>query len=376
MKCKKFIKIIFCMFFSVALCVFLSACYDASEVEETAYVIALGIDKKFPEKNVYTFQLAAPLGSSNGGEIKAFSSGEEDEEGGNKTVKNIVLEGENFYDAKNIFANFMSKKISLSHLKLIVFSQSAAETALEEHLNFFWNERQISPKTKVALSNESAEEYLKSVNPELEASTAKYYELSNSPKMLVYAPVKTIKDIVCCGEQREKCGVLPLAKTGNGEGGCDFKSEMFGMGILKNNKITAVCGGDEALAYNILTGQTKNLVYSFSYNKNTAFAKVNFLEKPKYEMKKADGKYTISVFLKAEFDETEGEKLLEKKLETAKRALKEKLEIFLYKTAKEYEADILNFESVEKKRFKTYGEWENSDFEKNYKSCEFVVNLM
>lgn len=395
---KKFFRIALATVFCACLC----SCYDASEVEETAYVIALGIDRGDKENNLYTFQIAAPLGSSPAEENGAFLSGggEDGEESSeekaseeiivsnNKSVKNIVVAGDDFYTAKSLLANFMSKKISFSHLKMIVFSHKAADEVIMQHIEIFSKERQIRPKTFIAVAKDGAERYLKLVNPELEASTARYYELSNSKEKLFYAPAKTLGEFMKETENSQKSSVLPLAviKKANTSKELEAevssaesvlsssKAEMLGMVVFKDEKIVAEADGGEALCYNILSGQTKTLVYPFDSDGKTNFLKVSFVKKPRFKIKSLNGVYNaeVTLYLKLKYmgeDDESG-----KKTSLGAKMLKNELEDFLNRTAKEYNADIFGLANIEKKRYKNISKAEASPFEREYKNCTFSVN--
>lgn len=399
----KIIKKFLCVVYVFVLCFCICSCYDASEVEETAYVIAFGIDKG-NNGNLYTFQLAAPLGSSSAEEIGAFSEndGEESEAeedeiivSNNKSVKNIVVSAQDFYSAKSLLTNFLSKNLSFSHLKMIVFSYEAVSDTLAEHIDLFSKEMQICPTAFVAVSKDGAESYLKSVNPELEASTAKYYELSNSKKKLVYAPSKTLKDFMKESNSRGKSAVLPLAvikKTKNSAelseaaGGDETetllsssKAEMFGMAIFKNEKPVGEAGGKETVFYNVLTGQTKNIVYPFELNGERKFARLSFVNTPRFKLSgyKNDGGAEVKIKLNLEYTGSgnENEKEENEIKDFALKIFKTDLELFLKRIANEYKADIFNIGALEQRRYKTVYEMKNASFDDFLENCLFTVDL-
>ena len=393
----------FPVFLCILICLLLSSCYDAAEVEETAYVIALGIDKGSNGGNIYTFQIAAPLGSSGSEEIGAFSdsgseNGDENTEedimtADNKTVKNTVISAEDFYTARTLLANYMSKNISLAHLKMIIISDETANEIMAEHFEIFSSERQIRPATFIAVSKGRAEEYLKCVNPELEASTAKYYELSNTEKMLFYAPAKGLGSFMNDMKTFDKSGVLPLAVISKSRKSAELdlsfssedgikrrlsssKTEMFGMGIFKDKHLVAVTGGEEALIYNVLCGQTESLIFSCdAENGKKLFLKADFLKKPCFKISEKNGSLQIDVdiFINLKYCGTESKS--KKSLELGENALKEKISRFLYLTSSEYNADILKLEKIAGRKYKTAGDAKNSDFEKKYKDCLFNVSV-
>ena len=80
MKIKAFILSL--LFF---LLTFLSGCYDLKEIDETAYIVALGIDKGKDKNFSYTFQFTSPLA------IMAQGSSEENPEESAVSVRESVV---------------------------------------------------------------------------------------------------------------------------------------------------------------------------------------------------------------------------------------------------------------------------------------------
>ena len=152
----------------VALCGGLCGCYDAGEVEESAYVIGLGIDSGREARYRFTFQLSNPLSSAE--EVKPET------EEKNKTVIHYCEEGENFYTAVQQLRSHLGKNPELSQLTLIAFSVALAKEDIGEEAEQLLRDRQIRPDTNLCLTD-SAEMFLKQVMPRLEESTAKYYDL-------------------------------------------------------------------------------------------------------------------------------------------------------------------------------------------------------
>lgn len=392
----------------IILCFFLSGCYDASEVEETAYLIALGIDNGKTGGYNYTFQFAAPLAISGGGDGGGESGSSSDKTDGladskNSTVKNVVIAAPDFYTAKNMLANYLSKTLNMSHLKLIVCSEEFAGGSLEKHTELFSQEREIRPGTFVAVSSVSAEEFLKSVNPDLEGSTSKYYELSNSGKTLIYAPSVRLGDFINNSKTFDKSSVLPIAEVSNavsseeltakesGEGiqkssvsrVSNAAPELYGMGIFKDSILTGKMTGDEALMYNILSGQKSRFTFSVKDTKKEGESlsfNTLILKKPHFKISEKDGSLYINVtmYTNTEFIGTvlpEGYNSSEELLDAGEKALCTQMTEFLFKTSRELSADILKTERYYKKNFMTIREMDESNFDEKYKNASFTVNI-
>ncbi|MEG1880476.1 MAG: GerAB/ArcD/ProY family transporter, partial [Oscillospiraceae bacterium] len=240
------------------LCVVLTGCHDAQEIEETAYIIAIGVDtgNEFPYR--YTFQFANPLATGeNMAEMKKPEESEESENSGNsekvektenKSVNNITVEAENFYIAWNELGSFIGKSSNMSHIKLIVFSEDIAALGVMNHAKLLMNEREIRPNTNVCISTGSAKEMLKNIKPTLEISTIKYYELLLENDRVPYAPIVELRELVNKISDPEIDAVLPLINN----------SELCGMGIFKDEKMVKILDGNQAQIYKLIEGKVLN----------------------------------------------------------------------------------------------------------------------
>ncbi len=417
-RAKKLIAVL-TVFSQILLC----SCYDAGDVEETSYLIALGIDKVKSDDTKgtgfsYTFQLAAPLKSSGGGEETGGEGGEDEKkntesddkkeriyDSKNPTVNNIVIAAPDFYTAKNMLANYMSKKLNMSHLKMIVCARDVAIDSFKEHSELFSREREIRPGTFLCVSEGRAEAFLKAVNPELEGNTAKYYELVNSDKTLVYAPVKRLGDFSNDSAILDKSAVLPLARLSEAEASSELKvadaksgrlvkssisrisgakPELWGMAFFSDGKLIAETDGTMALMYNILTGHTKQLVFSvtspFDESDSLTF-KCKIEGKPSISVQdEADSSPKIFVQVNA-FTEYMGARLpngyksFSELNNTARSALEKEIESFMIETAQKYNADVLKTGRLVKKNYLTEKSFDNISWQKKYKNADFSVKV-
>ena len=223
------------------LCILLTGCYDSRQVEESAYVIALGIDKGENNSYIYTFQLSNPL------ELGGNKTNEETD-AGNKTVSNISIDANNYYLATNELKGQLSKIPSMSHLKIIIFSTEIAKEDILSHASLLFREQEIRPNAHLCLA-ENPQNFLENVKPTLEVSTARYYELMFRNENTPYAPQVTLREFVSKGTDSTCDPVLPVAE----------KEKLEGMGIFKNGTLVSVVGWEEAMLYKLLSNQAKNI---------------------------------------------------------------------------------------------------------------------
>ena len=289
-------KIFSMLIFTVFSSLIFTGCYDSKEIDETAYVIALGINN-----GLYTFQLASPLNmlekSMNSQEATDNPPKDKDIyviKGENSTVVNLSVKSENIYEALAILNNRLSKKVDLSHLKMVVFSKYVAENGIEKYIEFLSNQREIRPNTNLAVA-ENPQIFLVSLKPELEMSTAKYYELTNKTYNNNYSVTKTIREFL--NEIPQGTTVLPL--------GTD--TEFRGMVFLKDYRINREGTPEECTIYNILKGSTE----AYYINIDNKEYKISLNKKPRVKAHKTQAEITLSLDLNSDFNQVK-EKIKDK----------------------------------------------------------------
>lgn len=391
---KKLSSIFLIFVIAVSLC----SCYDDREIDETAYIIALGIDKGESGGFSYTFQFSAPLATMDG---EGSKGGAESKDGENPTVRNIVITAPDFYTAKNMTNNFLSKSVDMSHLKLIVFSAAVDSDGFLSHSQFLLREREIRPHTAVALARNSAEEYLKSVNPELEANTAKYYELMSLRSNNVYSPTKRLSDFVDEINSQGGVSVLPIACTdaevrqSTFDGGTGAlvgiehseiksdKSELRGMAIFKNGEVRSLADGSSAMLFNILNRDIKNCMLTFKnpYKAEDFFTlRLNIPHPAEYlvDNTKKPCLILVSQGFNLEFFGgalPDGFSSHTQLYAYAKSAISDKLSHYFYDLSRAHHADIMKIGDCFKRNFLTNKQWDSFDWDSVFQTAEFEINI-
>lgn len=188
------------------------------EPNEIAYVVALGIDSAENNNYKITIQYANPTQISGGGSEEGGKSGSE-------IVENIVVEAPNIYSAVGLANQIDSKTFSLSHAKLIVFSQEVAKKGLKDITETFIRSEELRPDVYLAVALGDASEYLTSAKPVMEVNPAKYYQLIFDKNNLVGMAEGVAKNFFFGIETEDYDSLLPVAGVVGGEEESNGQSE-------------------------------------------------------------------------------------------------------------------------------------------------------
>ena len=353
---KKTMKKIFVFFLSISVSL-LCACYDSQEIDKSAYVIALGIDNG-TDGYIFTFQISSPLAMGGGGELGGTTDSEK-----NTRVENIIIGSSSLSEAKSKLNNFLSKKINLSHLKIIIFSENVAKTGLSAHLPFLLREREIRPDTKLAVSSSTAEDFLKSINPALEANTADYYDLvfENGG---TFAPEKTLWEFV--NEQETFASALPRGNVSELSTSSDFspdtinristsKAEFSGLYLIKDYMLVGDLPPTQSVIYSLLSGKTKNAEFDIPINSAIYSVKLYPIRKPSVKIRNYENTTTI---YNASFNAQTNCFSPDLTTDVIKNHLITEAYV-LFSILTQSDCDIFNTGNLLKRKCKTINEWEN-----------------
>lgn len=391
---------IFLLFVWLLAASMLCGCFDNREIDETAYIIAIGIDRTENSDFSYTFQFSKPIsgGSPESGESEGGGEGQS----ANKSVTNITVTAPDFYVAKNMTNNFLAKNIDMSHLKLIAFSKDIDPSGLSRHSQFLLREREIRPHTAVAVSRQTAKEYIESVNPDLEANTAKYYELMALRSNNVYAPDKTLSDFVDEISSHGKASALPLASIADKDTSSKKpqtddglwvssesavltakQSDFRGMAIFRDGVMTGTMDGDSAMLYNILNKNIQNAVITVRspFNRADTFSfRISVNDPARYAIDTSTAPCRISVsqalgieFLGSKIPD--GFESPEQLFAFVRSVIKSEMTEFLADISHHKRADILKIGDHFKKNFITQQQWEDANWSKIYETAKYNVNI-
>ncbi|HHV98659.1 MAG TPA: Ger(x)C family spore germination protein [Clostridiaceae bacterium] len=387
-----------------------TGCFDRREVDDLAYVIAIGLDKGKTNFLKMTLQIAVPL---------AVGSGNEGGGGnGNKSVILTTIETPSIFSGLNMANNYLSKEINLSHAKVVVFSEELAREGIQKYINALKRFREVRGNTYIVVSRGSAEEYLRSIKPLLEVNPAKFFEMNlSSYRYTSFTAGSKLLDFQLQQTSSGSQPVVTLASTGKFESSDEFnlegstykekdrsiplegdfmagniprvgdlKSEIMGIAVFDGAKMVGELDGGEVTYYLIVNGSFDNFYFTFAdplhegdyilvsiYTGRPPLSKMNMVEdKPVIDLDiKLEGDI-ISIQSGENYEDINKLPILEK---TVEEFMKKEMERFLYKTSREFKSDICGFGKQMKKKFIDWNEWEKFNWLSKYKDAEFNVNI-
>lgn len=158
--------------------------YTSLNIDNLAYVVAIGIDSGESEKFKISFQFTTGSSGSESG-----SSGEK-----SPLIINSV-EASSIDKAINLMNSYMAKELNLSHCKIIIFSEEVAANGISNEIYTLTNDAEIRPSANIIVSKNKAEDYMQNTTPVLENMVTKYYEIfPNSNKYTGYVYNVTLGD--------------------------------------------------------------------------------------------------------------------------------------------------------------------------------------
>lgn len=392
---KKIIALILISIFSLFT---LTGCkYENNSIENLAYVIALGIDKGEDNLLKLSFQFATP--SSDSG-----SSGSSDSDTTTTTV-----ECSSISSGFNLMNSYISKKLNLSHCKVIIFSEELAAMGITEEVQTLINKIQIRPDSSIIISKCSASDFIENAKPNLMTLIARYYEIVvTSGKYTGYYYNSTLENFYSSLEESlvEATAMLgginveQLHYIDKDINYIDIDSsyiagtslvedenliQLMGTAVFKDGKLVGELNGQETISHLIVTNKldqciinipdpfsSDNLI-SVSISLNNTNNKVEFVNNAPYIMVDTSIEaYILTYSDSSNYGTEEALGIIEKYINSY---LATHISSYLYKTAKELNSDIAGFGKKVISKYTNINKWNESNWSNNYKNAFFHVNV-
>ena len=373
----------------IILCAIVFSGYlHEQDIDDSAYVIALGIDAGSDDNSIeLTIQVAIPSenGSSSSSASSEESSSSSSEKGASDTL-NQTVECKSIDSGINMVNNIISKRTNLSHCKFIVFSEEIASRGISEYIYTLENSIELRSNCNILVSTDDAKEFLKSPNPMLENSTSKYYEIiTTNNKYSGYTVAATLNTVYSSMYDSfgEACTMLGKIDENEDE---DKNTVLGGVAVFKGDKLVGTLDVNETIPHLIVTNQLNTCILSipspFSENKNMDFHVSIFSNtKNSVSIKEPEPHITTSVSLvstilsnTSDFDSSSQEDI--NKIEQAlSDYVKNEIINYYEKTSKEFKADIAGLGKNAVYNFPTVNDWKNYDWLNKYENATFEVNV-
>lgn len=392
---KKIIALILISIFSLFT---LTGCkYEDNSIENLAYVIALGIDKGEENLLKLSFQFATP--SSDSG--SSGSSGSD--------ITTTTVECSSISSGFNLMNSYISKKLNLSHCKVIIFSEELAAIGITEEVQTLINKIQIRPDSSIIISKCSASDFIENAKPNLMTLIARYYEIVvTSGKYTGYYYNSTLENFYSSLEESLVEATAMLGGTNVEQlhyidkdiNYIDIDSsyiagtslvedenliQLMGTAVFKDGKLVGELNGQETISHLIVTNKldqciinipdpfsSDNLI-SVSISLNNTNNKVEFVNNAPYIMVDTSIEaYILTYSDSSNYGTEEALGIIEKYINSY---LATHISSYLYKTAKEFNSDIAGFGKKVISKYTNINKWNESNWSNNYKNAFFHVNV-
>ena len=214
-------KIIFVI---LTLCM-LTGCYDNKETDSLAVVMAVGIDASGEEKE-YTFAVADNSGFA------------EKSSGDSAGLVCFSQKAKNIENATKYLDGNLSKKLSLSHLSAVIFSEESARNSMYEDIDYFESKVYVRPQVMIGVCQKTASDYLESLKPRLETNPEKYFRSIFDSKDSRVTDLRIID--FTNAYHKDKRVLAPYIIVNGKENLTETKSYINGSAVIKNGKCTEI----------------------------------------------------------------------------------------------------------------------------------------
>lgn len=350
-----------------------SASYNSLNIDNSAFAIAIGIDKSDSNKLKVTFEFLAPSPSGEGSVETT-------------PVLNSV-DCSSITNGINLMNAYLGRKVNLSHCKLIIFSEELAKEGISDEVYSLINEVQVRPSANIVVSKCNTKYYIENSVPSLENLIPKYYEIfPNTSEYTGYTCNATIGDffnaLVCnyCSPYAILGGIDESPITGERE------TQNIGLAVFKNAELVGELNAIETICFlnlkesvdsflvSIPDPQEANSKIDIYLTPNTTHnIDVDFVNGAPYVKMKLE--FSGKIYSMSRDSQYLNIDVLNSISNSCNNYLESQFSSYLYKTSTVFESDINGLGSFALSKFSTTTEFDNYNWLDNYKNCTFDVEV-
>ena len=392
----KFIKIFIAILLIILTLAFNSS-YQSLTISNIAFVVSMAVDTSTTNNLKVTFQFTKPSAVSENG-----SSSDSD-----SSFVNSV-DASSISSAINLMNAYVGKELSLSHCKLIVFSEEFAKNGISDEIFTLMNDNQVRPSTNIVVSKCTAKSYIENSKPLFEPLITKYYEgYTNSSSYTGYTTDATIgrffNNMNCdtCepfailgginSESESSESSVPSEKDSNIKSNesaitGDLRSENIGLAVFKDDKLVGELTAIENVAFLCTRNQIDGFLVSIP-SPNDDNKSIDIYLTPQRNTKISASIVNGSPYVNLEYTFTGriysmssnsdylNNSVLTEISNVCNNYLESVFSSFLYKTSKEFNSDIIGIGKYILSSFDTSSDFDVYDWGQNYKNSFFDVKV-
>lgn len=390
-------KLIIIIVILLILTTILSGCSYSNNIDKLSYAIAIGIDVG---KNS-SMELSLQFSSTN--EPSGTS-------GSSQSSEAVIysVECSDINDGINLINNYLSKRINLAHTRVIVFSEEFAFTGVSDIIYTLINSIQIRPTANIVVSKCKAKDFLNSASSKLERLSARYYEtIQHSSEYTGYTQDISISQFFYDIQNTRKNASAILGAVNSDASHASANSEQesgkymagqtpivsedpgienTGLAVFVEDKLVGELNNIETICHLLASDNLKycNITIPNPLNVSDTIdlrlstnspvkKKVNIVnENPFIELEFNISCQLISMSENVNYFSEEN---LIKIQDAVNVYMKQNMTDYLYKTSKEFKADIVGFGRTAIHQFLTWDDWKEYKWLEKYKNSFFDINI-
>ena len=370
-----------------------SASYNSLNIDNSAFAIALGIDKSTSNNLKVTFEFldTSPSGESVSETTPVFNSVE----------CSSIINGINMMNA------YLGKKVNLAHCKLIIFSEELAKEGISDEIYSLINEVQVRPSANIVISKCNTRYYIENSIPNLESLIPKYYDIfPNTSEYTGYTCDATIGDffnaLICnyCSPYAILGGVntsednSSQSKTSDES---DIKSnetpitgkresQNIGIAVFNDDKLAGELNAIESICFLNIKNKVDSFLVSipdpqdpnskidiYLTPNSTHNIDVNIINGSPYIKIKLD--FSGKIYSMKRGSQYLDSDVLNSISNSCNSYLESQFSSYLYKTSTDFKSDINGLGSYVLSKFSTTTEFNNYNWLENYKNSTFDIKI-
>lgn len=243
----------------VSLILVLSGCWDRTEINDLAYVVATGVDKG--QKQRYRFSVQVPLPSSLGGAGSSGGGGGTSGEGPFFVARGT---GRNLQEGMEDIQARLSRELYFAHRRVLIIGEEQARAGIMEILNSVFIQPQSRLSTFLIVSKGDAVKLLKA-EPKMEQFSAEAIR-----EMAKTGSDQTVKDVMQDIDRPGQEAIVPLIETTGtmkkDKNGKEVLMDSFA--VFKGDKLSFITNHRESHGILWLIEKMNKKDYSFSVSKD------------------------------------------------------------------------------------------------------------
>lgn len=401
-----------CIIVLILICIILplTGCWDNTEIDDMAYVISIGLDKGTQNVLKLTLLIVIPkniVGGGGGGDIGGSEKKDSSSGKGKESSEVVSVEAPTIPAGLNMVNAFISRKISLGHLKAVVFSEELAKEGVGKFLDYFNRDRETRGIANVIVSKGSGDEFLRALKPVLETNPSKYIELTaNANLYTAFIPKTVIETFIRDAQSYDEQPIAvlgginkqalkedepipfmePLRKEPGAENPNegdyiagdiprkgDVDRELMGTAIFDGDKMVGEFSAIETAVMMLIRGEYERNFWSMEDPlKKGYYVPIDLRVKkgPSIKVKRHGNKFDIDVKLHLEGNimaiqsgiQYEDEQYMPVLEESVEKTITRLAERIIKMAQNEYKSDVFNFGDYARRTFWLEDDWEKSNW--------------